>query len=335
MKRGASGTSLVVGVDKPAGMTSHDVVGKVRRIFGEKRVGHAGTLDPLATGVLPILIGPATRLDPYLSSEGKTYVAGISFGYSTDTDDSLGDIVARADTPSYLQDEAYAEKLLSSMVGARMQIPPVYSAIKVNGKKACDEARKGNVMHLEARRINIFDARLQDIYEDDRGNIAWAVRFHVSKGTYIRSLARDIGTSAGTLAYISSLRRISSGNLHIDDCVSLETLEDIGESAALDIVKLLGYRFAFLDDEAAKKVDNGAALPTEALKLYEYRYRSMVDACCCTSAIMENDEPPFGSELVSLIAENRLQAIYKFDDAAGLFASACNFQIGVLRGSYC
>ena len=134
LKRGASGLSLVVGVDKPSGMTSHDVVNACRRIFGERRVGHTGTLDPLATGVLPICIGPATRLDQYLVGHDKTYQARISFGASTDTCDALGAIVERAPVPSTVGEKRVARACLADMVGWQMQIPPAYSAIKVNGK---------------------------------------------------------------------------------------------------------------------------------------------------------------------------------------------------------
>lgn len=335
MKRGASGLSLVVGVDKPAGMTSHDVISRVRRIFGEKRVGHAGTLDPLATGALPVLVGPATRLNAYLTCEDKTYDAGISFGIATDTDDAQGEVVARAHVPAHIHDAVFAEELLAGMVGAHMQIPPAYSAIKVNGKKACDEARRGRALRLEARRIEIYHAQLLGIAEDARGNPVWNVRFHVSKGTYIRSLARDIGKAANTCAHISTLRRVSSGNLHIEDCVSLETLEDIGVRAALDVVKLLGYRFVFLDEAAMAKVKNGMKLSSRCVQLYEYTRPAMEDICCCTSGVAESAVIPVDGETVSLVGNNRLEALYTYSEARGAYVPSCVFQSGVARGSYC
>lgn len=334
MKRGASGLCFVVGVDKPQGMTSHDVISRVRRIFGEKRVGHAGTLDPLATGVLPILVGPATRLNSYLTSDDKTYEAAIAFGSSTDTDDAEGKVLSTAQVPPSVWDNAYATALLADMVGVHMQVPPMYSAIKVNGRKACDEARKGRAIVLEARRIEIFDAHLLGIGENDAGDPVWRVRFHVSKGTYIRSLARDIGKAAGTLAHISALRRISAGNLRIDDCVSLRTLEEIGTRASLDVVKLLGYRFAFLDEGQAAQVKNGMKLRKDALHLNEYLRQALIKVCSCTSGIIESSEAPEDGELISLVSNNTLHAIYRYHEAEQAYIPECVFQIGVARVSY-
>lgn len=335
MKRGDSGLSLVVGVDKPSGMTSHDVIAQVRRIFGEKRIGHAGTLDPLATGVLPVLIGPAARLNKYMTCEDKVYEVVITFGTATDTDDSQGEVISRAQVPVYVSDASFAEGILTEMEGAHMQIPPAYSAIKVKGKKACDEARKGHTLTLKARRIYVYDAKLLHITEDELGKISWKVRFHVSKGTYIRSLARDIGKAAGTLAHMSSLRRVNSGNLCIDDCVSLNVLNDIGEKAALDVVKLLGYKFAFLSGSQSNMVRNGRRLPYGQLKLHEYVCPGEADGSYCTSGIIDSVLAPEDGELISLVESNRLQAICRYDAELGECLPECVFQIGVSRGSCC
>ena len=193
-QRGASGLSLVVGVDKPSGMTSHDVVNACRRIFGERRVGHTGTLDPLATGVLPVCIGPATRLDQYLVGHDKTYRARIAFGVSTDTYDALGTVTQRSFVPSDVSDARVARACLADMVGYQLQIPPAFSAIKVQGKKAYEQARSGCEVELESRKITVYEAELLDISnEGETSFVNWDVRFTVSSGTYIRAFARDLG----------------------------------------------------------------------------------------------------------------------------------------------
>ena len=148
MKRGESGLSLVVGVDKPSGMTSHDVVNRCRRIFGEKRVGHTGTLDPLASGVLPICIGPATRLGAYLTGHDKAYRATIAFGVGTDTDDCEGTVTRTGEAPVEAGDRSFAEQAVEQMLGPQKQMPPAYSAIKVNGKKSYEAAREGHIIEL-------------------------------------------------------------------------------------------------------------------------------------------------------------------------------------------
>ena len=143
MKRGQSGLSLIIGIDKPQGMSSHDAVNRIRRMFGERRVGHMGTLDPLATGVLAVCVGPASRLDAYLTNHDKTYEARIAFGAQTDTDDAAGEVIRQAAVASELSDATFAQEYLASIVGPRMQMPPAYSAIKKDGVKAYEAARRG------------------------------------------------------------------------------------------------------------------------------------------------------------------------------------------------
>lgn len=203
MKRGDSGMCLVVGVDKPEGKSSHDVVNACRRIFGERRVGHTGTLDPLATGALVVCVGPATRLDAYMVGHDKTYDVRISFGAATDTDDKLGEVIRTLDVPAQVCDPEFAQVILSGFVGKQKQMPPAYSAIKKGGVKACDAARKGNVIALEPRDIEVYSAELLDLERDPRADsIWWDVRFSVSKGTYIRALARDVGAACETCAHV-------------------------------------------------------------------------------------------------------------------------------------
>ncbi len=334
-KRGQSGLCLVVGVDKPSGMTSHDVVSACRRIFGEKRVGHTGTLDPLASGVLPIAVGPATRLDAYMTGHDKSYEVRIVFGAGTDTDDADGRVVKTGEVPAEVFDPFFAEVVVKSFLGAQKQLPPVYSAIKVNGAKACDEARKGRIIDLAPRDIVVYDARLLAINgRDDECAPSWDVRFSVSAGTYIRALARDIGSKIGCPAHVGVLRRVKAGSVDISDCVTLETLAEIKERAALDPLMLLGYRFAYVEGELAQRVACGNVLAASSLSLCERRANSpQQQMCACTSGVRESCEAPEDGEIVSIVAENKLVALYEYNRASATYKARCVFQTGVDRGS--
>ena len=329
-RRGESGLSLLVGVDKPSGMSSHDVVNRVRRIFGERRVGHTGTLDPLASGVLLVGIGPATRLDSYLVGHDKRYLARISWGYSTDTDDAEGAVTATGEVSEGLLDADFAQRYLDGLVGDRKQLPPVYSALKVNGRKACDEARRGNVIELAPRDISVYEARLAGIGTPE--DPYWDVELHVSSGTYIRSIARDAGVELGCPAHLSRLRRTSVGRLSIDDCVSLDTLEEVGERATLDPVMLLGFRFLFARGKLAEAISHGNPLKGR-VALYERRWPG-VDAqmCACTSGVFESPEEPRDGELVSVVSDGKLEALYEYSAARSAFTAKCVFNVGVSRG---
>lgn len=359
MKRGSSEHCLVVGINKPRGMSSHDVVNRVRRVFGERRVGHTGTLDPLAEGVLPLCVGPATRLDPYLTGHDKTYVVRIAFGMSTDTDDAEGEVLRRGAVPPQLEDPAFAELFLMDMVGPQKQLPPVYSAIKVGGKKAYEQARKGNIIDMAPREIEVYEARLLEVGRGyplpgssscapngeatDTAALSdsswcdlpwWDVEFKVSKGTYIRSLARDAGIAVDCPAHVAALKRTASGELRLDECVTLEALEAEREAAAVDPVRLLGYRFAFADGSLAKRVSNGAVLGADELPLFVRRKtRADIEMCACTAGVCESAEAPIDGEFVSVIVQNKLAAIYRFDGAQRKWRVSCVFQKGVSRGS--
>lgn len=330
MKRGASGLSLVVAIDKPSGMTSHDVVNRVRRVFGEKRVGHTGTLDPLATGVLPVCIGPATRLDRFLTAHDKRYRTTLALGAETDTDDAQGDVVATRDVTGDLLDGDFAEAYVAGLVGSRMQVPPQYSAIKKNGKRAYELARAGENVDLEPRPIEVLEANLVERREED-GRVFWTIDFAVSKGTYIRALARDIGRELGCLAHVASLERLSAGAIGIDECVSLETLEALREQAAIDPVRLLGFRFAFADD-FEKSVVSGARLDASALVPRDSKSLPSDDRCACVGVQVESGGCFTDGELVSVVFANRLKGIYRFDSVTGALAPECVFSTGVFRG---
>lgn len=331
MKRGQSGKSLVVGVNKPYGMSSHDVVNRCRRIFGERRVGHTGTLDPLATGVLPICVGPATRLDAYLVGHNKEYQVDIRFGWETTTDDAEGEVSFTAVVPPYLEDEDFARSFLSDQVGSHSQIPPAYSAIKINGQTAYKLARSGKTVETEARTIEIFASDLIGIGRDDDGHLIWRAAFTVSKGTYIRAIARDIGRELQSAAHVASLTRTRSGRISIDSCVSLETLENLRDGASLDPIRILGVRYAFADD-CADKVSNGKLLFAEDVSLYEALSEDPSDeVCACSSTIVESTVAPKNGELIALVIENRMRALYTFYGRGGYYKPDCVFSVPISR----
>jgi tRNA pseudouridine55 synthase len=221
IKRGATDLSGIIAIDKPAGMTSHDVVSCLRRITGEGRIGHAGTLDPAATGLLLLCVGPATRLSDLIMASSKTYVARVVFGSATDTDDAEGVVIETAPIPAKVSDPEYARMVLTSFIGEQEQMPPHYSAIKKEGVKAYQLARKGKTPQLDPRTITIYELHLLEL-----GDNYWDIECSVSKGTYIRSLARDIGEAVGTKAHVGSLRRTRSG------AISVERAHELGELKA-------------------------------------------------------------------------------------------------------
>ena len=336
-KRGSSGLSCIVPVNKPVGMSSHDVVNRCRRIFNERRVGHTGTLDPLASGVLLVCVGPATRLDAYMEGHGKRYRMGVLFGIGTETDDSEGAVTKTAAVSSHLFEEEFAKAHIASMVGKGMQVPPVYSAIKVNGRKSYDAARKGTVINLEPREFEIYDAELKEVREviadDGRRLPEWVVEMSVSKGTYMRAIARDMGRDLDSAAHVSSLERVISGNVSLEECFSLEELEANPNSAQLDPLRVLGCRYAFVRDEVAAKVDNGAILPERALHLNEPIRVDAFAPCACTTSVFASASPPKDGEVVGVVSANRLKALYEYHESEHRYRCRCMFSIGVERGT--
>ena len=208
----------IVNVLKATGMSSHDVVGQLRRIYGMKKVGHAGTLDPLAAGVLPVYLGQATRLIEYGDSDVKSYHAEFVLGFSTDTEDSTGQIVAKAAVPPLSFADIRA--VMENFCGDIDQTPSRYSAINVNGVKAYKLARQSADFTLPARRVTIHEIRLLS-YQNGRGVFAVTC----SKGTYVRALIRDIGEKLGTYATMTYLVRVQAGLFDIEQAATLEELE--------------------------------------------------------------------------------------------------------------
>ena len=211
-------------LDKPADLGSTTAVSIVRRVFNAQKAGHAGTLDPAASGVLPIALGEATKTIPYVMDGEKTYAFTVRFGQATDTDDAEGEVIAETDV---LPDKEAVLKVLPSFIGEIEQVPPKFSAIHVNGRRAYDLARQKQEVELEPRRIRIDDLRLIEPFDP------LAARFEVDcgKGTYVRSLARDIAEKLCSLGYITSLRRLKCAKFSIKESFSLEYLQSIEHSS--------------------------------------------------------------------------------------------------------
>lgn len=210
-------------VDKPAGRSSHDIVALVRRAARSKRVGHAGTLDPFATGLLVIAVGPCTRLVPYVHGEPKVYDAVIRFGFETDTDDATGERTREAEPPpgEALESSAHAGRLAAeaSLTGLVSQVPPAFSAKHVNGQRAYDLARKGRDVALPPVQVHV---RRWEWLAGTAETLT--TRITCGGGTYIRALARDLGRALGSAAHCESLRRVSSGRIHVRDAVTVDAL---------------------------------------------------------------------------------------------------------------
>ena len=207
----------LLNLNKPIGPTSFDMIARLRRLTGVRKIGHAGTLDPLASGVLPICIGKAVRLSEYLMSDDKVYRAELTFGVRTATDDAEGEIVSQQDVNL---SRTQIEKMLAEFVGAQTQVPPQYAAIKIAGKPMYESARRGETIEAAPRQIHIERLTLLD-WATPRATMDVAC----GKGTYIRALARDLGERLGCGAYLSALARTQCGVFALADAVALDTLE--------------------------------------------------------------------------------------------------------------
>ena len=206
----------IVIVDKPAGWTSQDVTARLRRVFGTRRIGHGGTLDPMATGVLPVFVGRATRAVEFFEHAEKTYEAVLRLGITTDTEDITGSVLTQQTVQ--VTGEAL-EQALASFRGEILQVPPMYSALKVGGQKLCDLARRGVEVERQPRPVTIFLLHCLS-FSGDRA----VLQVRCSKGTYIRTLCKDIGQALGCGGCMESLRRTSAGEYTIDEAVPLQTL---------------------------------------------------------------------------------------------------------------
>lgn len=243
-------------VDKDKGYTSHDVVNVVRKLFDTRKVGHTGTLDPDATGVLPICIGKATKVCDMLTFSDKEYEARVRLGIETDTQDLSGEVISESKV------NVTMEQLLSAVndhIGEIMQIPPMYSALKINGKKLCDLARKGIEVERKPRPVTIYSAEVTG-FDGTEFNI----RVRCSKGTYIRTLCHDIGKALGCGAAVAELRRTASSVFSIDDAHTLDALKELGDkdellSLLIPVDKIFDkYKKLTISDALQKRVCNGA-----------------------------------------------------------------------------
>ncbi len=250
-------------INKEKGCTSHDIVYKVKKIFNEK-VGHTGTLDPLAEGVLPILIGKGTLCSKYLINHDKKYVVNLALGQKTETADLEGKIIEEKNIPDKSLTQSKIEKVLKSFIGKQQQMPPIYSAIKVNGKKLYEYARKGQNVEIKPREIEIYDIKLMNIDAQKK-----QIQFEVfcGKGTYIRSLCEDIAEKLETVGYMENLKRIQVGDFKIEESSKIQELEENKEDIKYLESKIISVEEIFKNKEKIKLDDRKMQLFLNGVKI--------------------------------------------------------------------
>ena len=257
---------------KEKGMTSFDCVFKVRRLLQTKKVGHSGTLDPEVDGVLPICVGKATKVVEYLLESNKVYQGEICLGIATETEDAHGEIVKQEEIISPLTIEEI-DAMMETFKGEIIQIPPMYSAVKVNGKRLYEYARKGETVERPERRVKIYEFKRTStpVYDEASKTQKWEFEVSCSKGTYVRTLAVDLGEKLGVPAHMSQLTRIKSGPFISEQCVTLSQLEALVEqNQAQSVLRPLEevfetYPRVDVPEEFITKVKNGAILTTAEL----------------------------------------------------------------------
>lgn len=254
----------IIVINKPPGFTSHDAVAKLRGILSMKKIGHTGTLDPDAVGVLPVCVGNGTKLSDMLTANEKEYEAEVTLGTETDTQDSSGNVVASAEVNVNESDITAA---LGKFTGEISQIPPMYSAIKQNGKKLCDLARAGIEVERKPRCVTINKI---DIVGMDLKTNKFKIRVSCSKGTYIRTLCTDIGRNLGCYAHMSYLCRTSSGQFSLKDAFSLEQVEEMAKDGDFSFLippesVLSDYPPLYISRQKAEKMCNGIRIKTSGI----------------------------------------------------------------------
>ena len=306
---------LFLVVDKPAGLSSHDVVAIVRAVTGIKKVGHTGTLDPFATGVLPLAIGTATRLIHFLPEDTKTYVATLKLGQSTDTGDCEGKITEEKPCPKLGQD--LIEAVFQQFLGEQLQTPPMYSALKVNGRRAYDYARAGETMSLQPRAITVQSLSLLTI--DGRTIIFKAT---VSKGTYVRTLGEAIAKKLGTVGHLIALRRLQSGPFNLLHAMSFDQLAEYVSPGHL-------WKHAFLSDRDKRPIRQSRnsvrhkllpfwLTPQEVFVSFPSVELSDNGAKLAQNGNIPNELPAVNSEHLLLFHQNKLIAICIHREQAGV-----------------
>ncbi|MBR3144927.1 MAG: tRNA pseudouridine(55) synthase TruB [Clostridia bacterium] len=250
-------------INKPAGISSFGVVAKVKRLSGEKKIGHTGTLDPMASGVLPLLCGKATSLSSYLLSADKTYFATAKLGTVTDTLDITGEVVKKVE--AHIKPDELENAVLS-FCGDYMQTPPIFSALKIDGVRLYKLAREGKEVEIKPRKVTIKSIKLVD-YKEDIGEFSFLTT--VSKGTYIRSLIRDIGEKLSAGAVMTGLKRTATAGFTIEQCVNLDSLtaENINEYIIPSDKAVEHLRKLFVTEKQAVRFKNGGQLSLDRLKI--------------------------------------------------------------------
>lgn len=253
-------------IDKPSGWTSMDVCAKLRGILKEKRVGHGGTLDPMATGVLPVFAGTATKAVEFAEKGDKEYIAGLRLGVVTNTQDSTGEILENH--PVTIGPEE-VRAVLPRFTGPLQQVPPMYSAIKRDGKKLYELARAGKEVHRDPRPVTIYDLELLE----QTGEAEYRLRVRCSKGTYVRTLCHEIGAALGCGGCMSSLRRTMAAGFTLEDAVTLEQVQEQGEALLMPVDRFFAGCPVFLltAPRMERMVRNGSPIPAPGLTPGQYR----------------------------------------------------------------
>lgn len=279
---------------KERGMTSHDCVFQLRKILKTKKVGHTGTLDPEVDGVLPICIGPATKVAEFMTDMGKAYQGEITLGYATTTEDAHGDITDRQPVIT-APTEAEVDQIMQTFIGTIEQIPPMYSAVKVNGKKLYEYARNGESVERPVRKASIYSfVRTSSLpYDAHNETVSWDFEVHCGKGTYVRTLAVDLGRKLGYPAHMSRLTRTASGHYTKENCATLDQVRELMTAGAIQTV-LQPIEAIFTD------------LP--AYQASEAMWDKIKDGAVLDSALFTGvEEEP----LIAIYYQNRLVALYK------------------------
>ena len=251
-------------LNKPRGMTSHDCVAKLRGILGTKKIGHTGTLDPDVDGVLPICVGPATKVVQFLTAEAKEYLGEVTIGYSTTTEDASGEVVKR----KLVSEEIGAKKvkaILQDMIGSQIQTPPMFSAVRVNGKRLYEYAREGLEVERPQREVTIFELELLGDIVHINGLVKFRFRVRGSKGIFIRTVAVTIGEKLGYPAHMSDLTRYASGHFKLENCVNFDDIQ-AGNFKLIPIEDaLLDFPSIKVEGWVEKLVRNGVKLRDEQI----------------------------------------------------------------------
>ena len=254
-------------VHKHAGCTSHNIISMCRRLYQTTQVGHTGTLDPMATGVLPILIGRAVKASDYVMAEDKRYIAEMELGYTTNTEDSTGEVLTRHE--GALPDAAAVMEVCARFTGTIAQVPPMYSALKVGGRKLVDLAREGVEVEREARMVEIMSLSCDPIPEEDGSVRRYRLDVSCSKGTYIRTLCADIGKTLGCGAVMSALTRVRTGGYTIEEAYTIDQLNEMTYEERLTLPRPVETLFADLPE--ANVSDFYAKLVRGGTELYQKR----------------------------------------------------------------